>query len=163
MSASNQRRLTRFGVSWSNGFWVGFTHERPHNALPFIIVNYYGTGQMDNSSTTSTDAGNEAEGTFDSVLDKAGALWNDTTDATGKVTQSVKGKVDDALGDGNLGEAVDDVANRLSETASALGEKASTLRTDLGGKAGSTAEQAKGFFSENLDHLINFTKSLFGG
>ena len=53
--------------------------------------------------------------------------------------------------------------DRLGETADALGEKAGALRTDLGGKAGSTAEQAKGFFSENLDHLINFTKSLFGG
>lgn len=97
------------------------------------------------------------------MLGKAGALWDDTTAATGKVTQSVKGKVDEALGDGNLGEAVDDVTSRLGETASALGEKASALRTDLGGKAGSKAEQAKGFFSENLDHLINFTKSLFGG
>ena len=118
---------------------------------------------MDNSSATSTAAGNEAEGTFDSVLGKAGALWDDTTAATGKITQSVKGKVDEALGDGNLGEAVDDVTSRLGETANALGEKASALRTNLGGKAGSTAEQAKGFFSENLDHLINFTKSLFGG
>ena len=111
---------------------------------------------MGNSSATSTAAGNEAEGTFDSVLGKAGALWDDTTATTGKVTQSVKGKVDEAIGDGNLGEAVDDVTSRLSETANAL-------RTDLGGKAGITAEQAKGFFSENLDHLINFTKSLFGG
>ena len=41
---------------------------------------------MDNSSTTSTAARNEAEGTFDSVLGKAGALWDDTTAATGKVT-----------------------------------------------------------------------------
>ena len=118
---------------------------------------------MDNSSATSTAVGNEAEGTFDSVLGKAGALWDDTTATTGKVTQSVKGKVDEALGDGNLGEAVDDVTSRLGETANALGEKASALRTDLGGKAGSTAEQAKGFFNENLDHLINFTKILFGG
>ena len=118
---------------------------------------------MDNSSATSTAAGNEAEGTFDSVLGKAGALWDDTMAATRKVTQSVKGKVDEALGDGNLGEAVDDVTSRLGETANTLGEKASALRTDLGGKAGSTAEQAKRFLSEKLDHLINFTKSLFGG
>ena len=58
---------------------------------------------MDNSSATSTAVENEAEGTFDSVLSKAGALWDDTTATTGKVTQSVKGKVDEALGDGNLG------------------------------------------------------------
>ena len=52
---------------------------------------------------------------------------------------------------------------RLGETANVLGKKASALRTDLGGKASSMAEQAIGFFSENLDYLINFTKSLFGG
>ena len=44
-----------------------------------------------------------------------------------------------------------------------LGSPLDSLWLELGGKAGSTAEQAKGFFSENLDHLINFTKSLFGG
>ena len=99
---------------------------------------------MDNSSTTSTAAGNEAEGTFDSVLGKAGALWDDTTAATGKVTQSVKGKVDEELGDGNFGEAVDDVTSRLGETASALGEKASALRTDLCGKAGRRLSRPKG-------------------
>ena len=90
-------------------------------------------------------------------------MWGDTAAANGQVTQSVKGKVDEALGNGNLGEAVVDVTTRLSKTANALGEKASALRIDLGGKAGSTAEQAKGIFNENLDHLINFTKSLFGG
>ena len=66
---------------------------------------------MDNSSATSTAAGNEAEGTFDSVLVKAGALWDDATVTIGKVTKSVKGKVDEALGDGNLEEAVDDVTS----------------------------------------------------
>ena len=118
---------------------------------------------MDNSSTTSAASGNEAEGTFDSMLGKAGAFWGNTTVDNGKVKQSVKGKINEALGDGNLGEAVDDVTSRLGETANALDEKANALRTDLGGKASSTAEQAKGFVSENLDHLINFTKSLFGG
>ena len=66
---------------------------------------------MDNSSTTSTAAGNEAEGTFDSVLVKAGALWDAATATTGKVTKSVKGKVDEALGDGNLEGAVDEVTS----------------------------------------------------
>lgn len=121
---------------------------------------------MDNNSsttTTTTTTGSRAEGTFDSVLGKAGELWDETTAATGKATQTVTGKVNEALGEGNFGEAVDGVANRLGETASALGEKAGTLRNELGGKADTAAEQAGGFFSENLDHLITFTKGLFGG
>ena len=121
---------------------------------------------MDNNSsttTTTTTTGSKAKGTFDSVLGKAGELWNETMEATGKATQTVTGKVNEALGKGNFGEAIDGVANRLRETASALDEKADTLRTELGGKAGTAAEQVGGFFSENLDHLITFTKGLFGG
>lgn len=118
-----------------------------------------------NSSTTTTNTatGSKAEGTFDSVLGKAGELWDETTAATGKATQTVIGNVNEALGGGNFGEAVDGVANRLGKTASVLGEKADTLRTEIGGKAGTTAGQTRGFFSENLDHLITFTKGLFGG
>ncbi len=120
---------------------------------------------MDNNSTTTitTTAGSKAKGPFDSVLVKAGELWNETMEATGKATQTVTGKVNEALGKGNFGEAIDGVADRLRETASALDEKADTLRTELGGKAGTAAEQAGEFFSENLDHLITFTKGLFGG
>ena len=43
------------------------------------------------------------------MLVKAGALWDDATATIGKVTKSVKGKADEALGDGNLEEAVDGV------------------------------------------------------
>ena len=121
---------------------------------------------MDNNSSTTTITSttrSKAEGTFDNVLGKAGELWDETTAATGKVTQTFTGKVNEALGEGKFGETVDGVANQLGETASALGEKAATLRTELGGKAGTAAEQAGGFFSENLDHLITVTKGLFGG
>ena len=121
---------------------------------------------MDNNSstiTTTTTTRGKTEGTFNSVWGKAGELWDETTAATDKEMQTVPGKVNEALGEGNFGKAIDDVANRLGETASALGEKAGTLRTELGGKAGTAAEQAGGFFSENLDHLITFTKGLFGG
>ena len=96
---------------------------------------------MDNSSsTTTTTTGSKAEGTFDSILGKAGELWDKTTAANGKATQTATGKVNEALGEGNFGEAVVGVANRLGETASALGEKAGTLRTELEGKAGTAAE-----------------------
>ncbi len=121
---------------------------------------------MDNNSSTTTTTsttGSKPGGTFDNVLGKAGEMWDETTAATGKATQTVTGKVNEALGEGNFGEAVDDVANRLGETASALGEKAGKLRNELGGKAGTAAEQTAGFFSKNLDHLITFTKGLIGG
>ena len=103
---------------------------------------------MDNKSSTNTitsTTGSKAWGTFDSVLGKAGELWDETTAATDKAIQTVPGKVNEALGEGNFGKAIDDVANRLGETASALGEKAGTLRTELGGKARTAAEQAGGF------------------
>ena len=121
---------------------------------------------MDNNSspiTTTTTTRSKTEGTFDSVWGKAGELWDETTAATGKATQTVTAKVNEALGEGNFGEAVDGVTNRLGETASALGEKAGTLRTELEGKADTAVEQAGGFFSNNLDHLITLTKGLFGG
>ncbi len=115
------------------------------------------------TTTTSSTAGIKFGGTSDSLLGKTGELWGETTAASGKATKTVTGKVNEALGEGNFGEAIDDVANRLGETASALVEKAGTLRYKLGGKAGTAAEQAGGFFSKNLDHLITFTKRLFGG
>ena len=61
---------------------------------------------MDNKSSTNTTTsttGSEVGGTFDSVVGKAGELWDETTAATGKVNE--------VLGEGNFGEAVNDVAN----------------------------------------------------
>ena len=121
---------------------------------------------MDNNSSTTittTTTGTKAEGKFGSVLGKAGELWDEPTAATGKATQTVTGKVNEALGEGNFGDAVTGVANRLRDTASALNEKGGKLLTELAGKAGTAAEQAGEFFSENLDHLTTFTKGLFGG
>ena len=82
--------------------------------------------------------------------------------ATSTATQTVTGKVNKALGEGNFGEDVDDVANRFGETASALCEKAGTFRTELGGQGRYRGRTGRGFFSENLDHLITFTKGFFG-
>ena len=109
---------------------------------------------MDNNSSTNTTTsttGSKAGGTFDSVLGKAGELWDETAAATGKATQTVTRKVNKTLGEGNLGEAVDDVANRFGETTSALGEKAGTFRTKLGGQGRYRGRTGRGIFQRKKD------------
>ena len=114
---------------------------------------------MDNNSstnTTTTTTGSKAGGTFDSVLGKAGELWDETTAVYGKATQTVTSKINKALGEGNFGEALDDVANRFGETASAFGEKASTFRTELGGQGRHRGRTGRGIFqrkSGSSDHF----------
>ena len=77
-------------------------------------------------------------------------MWDETRHPPAK-RRSCTGKVNEALGGSNFGEAVDDVANQLGN-CNALVEKAA-LNPNLG--AGGV------FFSKNLDQR-SLSQRLFG-